>query len=166
MANTAPRLERGFTLVELMIVVAVIGLLAALAIPAYQSYVIRSQATRAMGEAASLRTAVEICLTEGRVTGTGIGATECDPSATVSSLMVAPVTDSAAPSLGNLPAGFGVPAVTFPGGGSAEIRVVFGNSAATAIAGQSLWWTFTPAAGWNCASSLAVVHRISACPGV
>ena len=49
----------------------IIGLLAAIALPSYQAYVARSQAARVMGEAASLRAQVEICLTEGRTAGGG-----------------------------------------------------------------------------------------------
>ncbi len=49
----------GFTLVELLIVVAIIGIISAIAVPAYQRYQIRTQATAALADATALRTPVE-----------------------------------------------------------------------------------------------------------
>ena len=53
--NTA---QKGFTLIELMIVIAIIGILAAIAIPAYQDYIARSQMTEALNLSAGQKTAV------------------------------------------------------------------------------------------------------------
>jgi len=51
-------LQKGFTLIELMIVVAIIGILAAIAIPAYQDYTIRAQVSEGMTLAAAAKAAV------------------------------------------------------------------------------------------------------------
>ena len=50
--------QKGFTLIELMIVVAIIGILAAIAIPAYQDYTIRAQVTEGLNLAAAVKTGV------------------------------------------------------------------------------------------------------------
>jgi type IV pilus assembly protein PilA len=50
--------QKGFTLIELMIVIAIIGILAAIAIPAYQNYTIRSQVTEGLSLAAGWKTTI------------------------------------------------------------------------------------------------------------
>ena len=78
-------LQKGFTLIELMIVVAIIGILAAVALPAYQDYTIRSQATEGLTLMSGAKTAVaETFINSGAApadrTAAGMSATATDTS--------------------------------------------------------------------------------------
>ncbi len=54
--------QSGFTLIELMIVVAIVAILAAIALPAYQTYTKKSKMTQLVTATGSLKTAVEVCM--------------------------------------------------------------------------------------------------------
>ena len=56
--------EKGFTLIELMIVIAIIGILAAIAVPQYSQYTKRAKSTEAISLIGPIKTAVTICLNE------------------------------------------------------------------------------------------------------
>jgi type IV pilus assembly protein PilA len=59
------KLQQGFTLIELMIVVAIIGILAAIAVPAYQDYTVRARVSEAASLSSGVRTAIDVAYSEG-----------------------------------------------------------------------------------------------------
>ena len=78
MNRTFKRAQQGFTLIELMIVVAIIGILAAVALPAYQDYTVRAKVT----EGLSLATAAKQAVTENASNGVGYASGYTLPAAT------------------------------------------------------------------------------------
>ena len=144
--------QQGFTLIELMIVVAIIGILAAIAIPQYQNYIAKSQVSRVMSETGSVKTAVETCLLDGKTDTT---TPACELGWTNSNL------------IGALTPQTGL-TVTF-GAGEADSTIVaqFGGSAAQALqvsGKRTLTWTRNGATGaWVCSTTVEAKYRPAGC---
>lgn len=89
---TYQKVQQGFTLIELMIVVAIIGILASLAIPAYQDYTTKAKVSEAAPISSTAKTALALALafSEGRLTNNSTNGTLglADPTAITSKYVV------------------------------------------------------------------------------
>ena len=157
MKHAMKQTQKGFTLIELMIVVAIIGILAAIAIPQYQTYIAKTQVTRVMGEAGALKTVIETCILEGKTTlGNTVGL--CDPQYTNSSIQA---TATAA----FTGAATQVPAISIATSATANTTIIatFGNAAAAAVATKTLTWTRDPAGSWTCTTNVDAKYEPRGC---
>lgn len=148
---------RGFTLVELMIVIAIIGVLSAIAIAQYQNYMVKVQAGRIIGEIGELRLSVEDCLNNG-VTNIGLGANECDPRASPSNIIQ-----------GNsqvgivLPDNTGVAQISNPLTQQSTITATVSNQTSPAIHGKKIIWERNSNGSWFCKSNIEQKYLESHC---
>ena len=149
----------GFTLIELMIVVAIIGILAAIALPQYQTYVGRSQTMRVMEEASNLRSIIETCMNEGRNTiGAALG--ECDPGATGSNLIDATIGVSQGALV--LQPLTGVPQVGIAGG-IVTITATIGGTAFSPLLTKEVIWARSLNGSWSCSSTVDAIYKPRGC---
>ena len=148
--------QKGFTLIELMIVVAIIGILAAIAIPAYQDYTIRAKVTEGLGLASSAEVAVADGFQSNGLTGVGTASTQWALEFQATKYVT----------------GIAINA------GTGQIQVTFGNQAPGQINGDTIFLTPNAPAGaalsntstgnidWGCTSTTNTTATASGFAGL
>lgn len=147
----------GFTLIEMMIVVAIIGILAAIAIPQYQIYVGKTQTMRVINELGQLRLTVEECIQTGR-TVIGLDTDECDPRATPSNLIVGGSQVGVV-----LPNNMGVAQITNPLVLTTSITATVSTQVNPRLTGKKIKWLRISTGSWGCSSNIEALYLPNSC---
>jgi type IV pilus assembly protein PilA len=151
-------LQKGFTLIELMIVVAIIGILAAVALPAYQDYTVRAKVSEVILAASTCRTAITEASQTGFTSAPVANGFGCESASAASRYVASVATDAngvitvTSQNLGAVATG-NVQMTPY-----SDATLITKSKAADYVAATAL-----KVAGWTCGGSLQVRFLPSSC---
>lgn len=164
----------GFNLIELMLTITIVSVLAAIAIPQYQAYIIHSQVNRVMIETGMLKNATDQCLDSGRTVdihsnipaGVNLPANECSLNAVKSSLIVGAVQGNGLQIVAGESVGYAQVSFNLANPNQiARIEAVFGHTASPVLISTAslLAWTRDSLGNWVCQSNTEAKYLPSGC---
>jgi type IV pilus assembly protein PilA len=172
-------IQKGFTLIELMIVVAIIGILAAIALPQYQTYIAKTQVSRGIGESGNLKTAVDQCILQGNIAGTihsniPVGGTapaagDCVLESNPSTILTGAVQGNGTAVTANVNGYTQATLGATTKAGRAILVATFGNGASTVLSAgtaKTVQWIRDANGTWNCETTADLKYVPNGCKQV
>lgn len=142
---------KGFTVVELLITVAIISIISTIAIIQYQNYLVRTQVIRVVHEASTMKIPIDICLYESLIQN-------CNLPLLKSNLMDGSYYNGTKP-----PIGTGSVSIDMPLTPTTRIVAHFGNSSSSVLKGKSVVWSRSSDGGWMCNTDVDIEYRANNC---